>query len=121
MSRIRQKYLADTTVTIVMLGACTWSRKYVDWEIYSSLRTSSASARNGLMSVRLPSGAGAAFPERLDVNLNTGSADGYARAWTYPATSQELRACIDDAFVARSTRARLVAPAAPRWERDLSC
>ncbi len=30
MSRIRQKYLGDTTVTIVMLGACTWARKYID-------------------------------------------------------------------------------------------
>ncbi len=38
MGKIRDKYLADSTVTIVLVGECTWSRKYIDWEVYSSLR-----------------------------------------------------------------------------------
>ena len=33
MQRIREKYLQDSTVTIVLLGACTHSRRYIDWEI----------------------------------------------------------------------------------------
>jgi Thoeris protein ThsB, TIR-like domain len=41
MDHIRDKYLANSTVTIVLIGACTWSRKYVDWEVYSSLRRDS--------------------------------------------------------------------------------
>jgi len=35
MQRIRDKYLGDSTVTIVLIGSCTHSRRYVDWEIKS--------------------------------------------------------------------------------------
>lgn len=35
---IRDKYLKKTTVTVVLIGAETWKRKHVDWEIGSSLR-----------------------------------------------------------------------------------
>jgi len=35
MIRIRELYLVDSTVTIVLIGKCTWARKYVDWEIQS--------------------------------------------------------------------------------------
>ena len=35
---IRDKYLRDSTVTIVLVGAHTWQRKFVDWEIGSSIR-----------------------------------------------------------------------------------
>ena len=38
MTQVRKKYLQDTTVTIVLVGSCTHSRRYVDWEIKSSLR-----------------------------------------------------------------------------------
>jgi hypothetical protein len=38
MTQIRKKYLMDSTVTIVLIGSCTHSRRYVDWEIKSSLR-----------------------------------------------------------------------------------
>ncbi|MFF2591027.1 TIR domain-containing protein [Peribacillus butanolivorans] len=36
MSQIRRKFLQDSTVTLVMIGKCTWARRYVDWEIKSS-------------------------------------------------------------------------------------
>ena len=36
MQHIREKYLQDSTVTIVLLGSCTHSRRYVDLEIKSS-------------------------------------------------------------------------------------
>ncbi|MBN1655077.1 MAG: TIR domain-containing protein [Deltaproteobacteria bacterium] len=39
MRRIRDEHLRDSTVTIVMIGNCTWSRKYVDWELQASLRS----------------------------------------------------------------------------------
>ena len=38
MAKIRERFLSDSTVTIVLLGRCTWARRYVDWEIQSSLR-----------------------------------------------------------------------------------
>src|SRR4051812_6301846 len=49
MDKVREKYLTDSTVTIVMVGRCTWARKYVDWEIYSSLRNDKNNRRNGLL------------------------------------------------------------------------
>lgn len=120
MNRIRQKYLGDTTVTIVLLGQCTWARKYIDWEIYSSLRSSSTSTRNGLMSVRLP-GGGQKFPPRLAENLAQGDDDGYARAYLYPATPDALRACVEDAFAARRTRVSLVKPLTSRHKNNRPC
>ena len=36
--KIRDDYIADATVTIVLIGRCTWQRKHVDWEIGSSTR-----------------------------------------------------------------------------------
>ena len=49
MRRIRELYLSDSTVTIVMLGKCTWARRYVDWEIQSSLRNGATVTANGLL------------------------------------------------------------------------
>ncbi|WP_209440993.1 TIR domain-containing protein [Paenibacillus maysiensis] len=34
---MRTKHLKDSTVTFVLIGESTWSRRWVDWEIYSSL------------------------------------------------------------------------------------
>lgn len=121
MSRIRQDYLGSTTVTILLLGQCTWARKYVDWEIYSSLRLSKHSTRNGLMSIRLPSGAGAARPARLEANLNTDQEDGYARAWQYPTSADGLRRMVQDAFDARTSRADLIKPLTARRRNNASC
>ena len=36
--KIRDEYIRDATVTIVLIGPRTWQRKHVDWEIGSSLR-----------------------------------------------------------------------------------
>ena len=31
--RIRELYLRDSSVTLVMVGAKTWGRRFVDWEV----------------------------------------------------------------------------------------
>lgn len=36
--KIRDEFIRDATVTVVLIGPCTWQRKHVDWEIGSSLR-----------------------------------------------------------------------------------
>ena len=48
--RIRDDFIADAIVTIVLIGRCTWQRKHVDWEIGSSLRK----PRCGLLGILLP-------------------------------------------------------------------
>jgi len=49
MKRIRELYVRDSTVTIVLMGKCTWARRYVDWEIQSSLRSGDTVTPNGLL------------------------------------------------------------------------
>jgi hypothetical protein len=65
LDKIREKYLTDSTVTIVLVGKCTWARKYVDWEVYSSLRNDKNNPRNGLLAIELPSRGTGALPARV--------------------------------------------------------
>ncbi len=52
--KIRDEYLRDTTVTIVLIGTQTWQRKHVDWEIASSIRDTEYNPRSGLLGIFLP-------------------------------------------------------------------
>ncbi len=60
--RIRDNFIADATVTVVLIGPCTWQRKHVDWEISSSLRATKNNSRCGLLGILLPN----------HINHNTG-------------------------------------------------
>jgi hypothetical protein len=51
---IRDEYLRDSTVTVVLVGAETWQRKHVDWEIGSSIRNTRLNPRSGLIGIILP-------------------------------------------------------------------
>ncbi|MER7556791.1 TIR domain-containing protein [Nocardioides sp. NPDC126508] len=109
MSKIREKYLRDTTVTIVLLGRCTSARKYVDWEVAASLRNTAAYKRNGLLAITLPSAAklvGRKLPPRVKDNVS--DKDGYARWWKYPKSSSGLANMIETAYEYRTSRAHLV-------------
>jgi hypothetical protein len=52
---IRDRYLRNSSVTVVLVGTDTWRRKHVDWEISSSLRHTDLSRRSGLIGLLLPS------------------------------------------------------------------
>ena len=110
MSRIRQLYISDSTVTIVMLGANTWRRRYVDWEIASSLRRSSLSSPNGLIGIKLPTFSGK-FPYRLDDNLiapGSTQADCYARWYDYGITVGSLEYAIEEAYQRRTSHSQWI-------------
>lgn len=51
---IRDEFLRDTTVTIVLIGLDTWRRKHIDWEISSSIRNTKLNSRSGLVYILLP-------------------------------------------------------------------
>ena len=51
---IRDDHIADATVTIVLIGPCTWQRKHVDWEISASLIDRRNNRRCGLLGILLP-------------------------------------------------------------------
>jgi hypothetical protein len=101
--QIGAKYLSDSTVTILYVGRCTWSRKYVDWELSSSLRNDPVNKRNGLMAITPADRSTNTLPDRLQDNLaNDGSK--YARYYYYPTSPSDLRSWIQDAFDARTSR-----------------
>ena len=52
--QIRDNFIRDATVTVVLIGPCTWQRKHVDWEIGSSLRKTKRNSRCGLLGILLP-------------------------------------------------------------------
>lgn len=51
---IRDYYLRDSTVTILLVGTETKSRKHVDWEIYSSMFDGKINKKSGILVVILP-------------------------------------------------------------------
>ncbi len=52
--KIRDEFLRDSSVTIVLIGKQTWQRKHVDWEISSSIRNTPKNPRSGLIGILLP-------------------------------------------------------------------
>jgi len=121
MSKIREKYLGDSTVTIVLIGKCTHSRRYVDWEIKASLRQGTY-APNGLIGILLPScGNSAHLPQRFKDNWQKGESDCYARYKAYPAISQLLADWIEDAYNARTARANLTQNGADMMKYNSKC
>jgi hypothetical protein len=52
--KIRDEYLRDTSITLVLIGTETWKRKHIDWEISSSIRDTKYNPRSGLLGILLP-------------------------------------------------------------------
>lgn len=53
--KIRDEYLANSTVTILLVGTETKYRKHIDWEVYSSMIDGSVNKRSGILVINLPS------------------------------------------------------------------
>lgn len=53
--KIRDQYLRDSSVTIMLVGTHTKRRKHIDWEIYSSMIDGEVSKKSGIMVINLPS------------------------------------------------------------------
>ena len=51
---IRDNYLRDSTVTIVLVGTETRRRKHIDWEIYSSMYDGAVNKKSGIVVINLP-------------------------------------------------------------------
>lgn len=75
MRQIRENYITGSSCTIVLVGAATYGRKYVDWEIKATL-----DKEHGLIGVQLPTAPlnpisnTVTVPDRLHDNIQSGFA-----------------------------------------------
>lgn len=116
MQRIRQLYLQDSTVTIVLIGKCTWARRFVDWEVQASLRQPKDGYPNGLLAIQLWESYNS-LPNRVDINVDSG----YAKLYKYPKSSTGLSNIIDRAWNARSDGANLIDNPRARFSNNRQC
>lgn len=110
---IRDKFISDSTVTIVLIGKNTWRRKHVDWELGYSLKSTSQNTRSGLIGILLPnyekcsnyrcevkttrdgtSYTPCNIPPRLYDNIRSG----YAKIYSCPINANNLKSWIHEAF-----------------------
>ena len=114
MRRIREYHLHGSSCTIVLCGADTWRRKYVDWEIEASLNQGMGLVGIWLPTLPLSANGGTEKPPRLQSNIDAGYAVWVS--WTnISANPQILVNAIEDAN-ARSKR--LIVNSGPRMERN---
>lgn len=121
MSKIRERFLRDSTVTIVLMGRCTWARRYVDWELQSSLRRGEYSTPNGLLGIKLRSFTD--FPPRFNDNLSSDwpRKDCYARHIDYPESTQNLVDAIEFAYQRRTSHSQLIVNPRDRMSNNRQC
>lgn len=105
MQQIRDKYISGTSCTIILIGAQSHQRKYLDWEIKATLDKC-----HGLIGIVLPThiknpAGEIVVPDRFLDNCRSGYA-----AWTHwnGLTAQGLTQLID------------IAIAKPKWQIDNS-
>ena len=106
--KIRDEYIRDATVTIVLIGPRTWQRKHVDWEIGSSIRRTRKNSRCGLLGIFLPNHA--SYGKKRNLHLlpprladNCRGKDPYALLydWPEPWAPAKIAKWIHRAFLRR--------------------
>jgi len=116
MSRIRDRFLEDSTVTILLVGRCTWARKYVDWELQSSLRQPENGNPNGLVAIQIDINA-FKLPDRAQLNRDSG----YMKFYKYPVSSASLENMIEEAFNARTKHSNKIVNRRDRYTINRQC
>ncbi len=116
MKRIRELYLKDSTVTIVLIGKCTWARKFVDWEVQASLRNPADGYPNGLVAIQLWDSY-KTLPSRVQSNVDAG----YSKFYKKPSTSKSLENIINEAWDARFNKQNLIVNPRDRFINNRQC
>lgn len=102
---IRDEYLRDSTVTVVLIGSQTWQRKHVDWEISSSIRDTQYNPRSGLLGILLPTypfpSPNKYNPHTIPPRLHDNLERGFASIHVWSENPQEVAGWIHDAFKRR--------------------
>ena len=104
---LRGQFLQDSTVTLVLLGKCTFAKRAVDLELMASLHSgnddmATAADRgnlpNGLVAVMLKSYDSNGFPDRLNENLVVDERElPYAVVIPYPDSKAVVAEAVQEA------------------------
>ena len=116
MRRIRELYLQDSTVTIVLIGKCTWARRFVDWEVQASLRQPKDGYANGVVAIQLWDSF-SKLPNRVKLNVDSG----YSKFYEYPSSSAGLSNIIEEAWNARFDKSNLIVNLRDRYGYNRQC
>jgi len=106
--KIRDEYIRDASVVVVLIGKETWKRKHVDWEISSGIRGTKSNSRCGLLGIFLPthkaygkdSYSRYTIPPRLYDNRN----NKYAKLYDWSDNHEKVSQWIHKAFQAKDTK-----------------
>ena len=107
--KIRDEYLRDSTVTVVLIGEHTWQRKFVDWEIASSIRQTESNPRSGLLGILLPTYPKPSNPDidyyfhTIPPRLHDNIKCGFATIHRWSDDPSTVQSWIDDAFQRRQS------------------
>lgn len=103
--KIRDEYLRDSTVTVVLIGTKTWKRKHVDWEIAASIRSTQYNPRSGLLGIFLPThpdyGRDKYNPYICPPRLYDNVQCGFAKLYDWTTDPALVQGWIHDAFERR--------------------
>jgi hypothetical protein len=76
--KIRDEYLKDTSVTILLVGTETRNRKHIDWELFSSMYDGKVNKKSGILVITLPSTGCGCYQAAHELEKET----------VYPTTTQ---------------------------------
>lgn len=132
---IQENNISLSTVVVVLIGAETYKRKHVDWEISAGL-TEKVGGRSGLIGILLPTYYDAnenlnldkrkyrhnTIPLRLDDNLNTK----YAKIYKWEDASRinsngeyNIKDWIDEAFARKNYESDKIKNSRPQMEENM--
>lgn len=108
--KIRDEYLRDSSVTVVLVGAQTWQRRHVDWEISSTLRDTLHNPRGGLLGIILPAYYDAYFggrrgqydPHTIPPRLHDNVEAGFAQLHGWTEDPDEIQSWVHAAYLRKS-------------------
>lgn len=126
MRQIREKKIAGTSCTVVLIGKCTWARRYIDWEIAATLRNNTDDPRGGLIAVQLPSAqqhGWSTLPDRLSMNISSidGVDTGYARYYPSAPSDDSIARWVEDAVARRDSMEPATGSTSNLVTRNKSC
>ncbi len=99
--KIREEYLRDSNVTVVLIGTETWKRKHIDWEIGASIRKTESNPRSGLLGIFLPSyplNQNKYDPYTIPPRLYKNVEKKYAKLYKWSNNPSEVQEWIHEAF-----------------------